>query len=192
MLIPFPVEEYRKAVEQESAARRASFLDSPEVVCGIAVRQMTLRDVILLDGISSPFIAGKRLPNPEDIVVFLFCLSPQFKASKFALWRFTRRCRDIDYAEAVKAIRDYIEAAFMDAPNGSGAECLTYYSWAAGLVDLLAREYHWAESDILDMPLKRLWQYRRTIIKRLDPGAALNNPSMEIRRRWLEEVNRGN
>jgi len=40
-----------------------------------------------------------------------------------------------------------------------------YYSDAASLCGMIAREYGWKESDILGLPIKRLFQYLNEIKK---------------------------
>ena len=188
-MTPFPNSEYRAAVEQESAARDFAFLDVQEEVCGIAVRPMTLRDFIRLDGIQSPFMRG-GVPAVEDVVLFLWLQSPAFRPSAFALWRFSRRCRRLNYFDAVTAINTFIESALMDAPGGGGKSGESFYSMAAGLIDWLASNYGWSEAAILDCPLKRLFQYMNASINRKNPKAILFNPlSGKVRRDWLQSIN---
>jgi hypothetical protein len=189
-MIPFPAAEYRAAVVKETVARDFAFLGVSEDVCGVAVRPMTLRDFIRLDGIESPFVRG-GLPSPNDIVLFLWLQSKQFKPSAFALWRFSRRCRNLNYVETVKAITAFIDDALMDAPGGSGKSGESFYSMAAGLVDWLASNYGWSEEAILDCPLKRLFQYVNASVKRKNPKAILFNPlSGKVRRDYLKALNR--
>lgn len=189
---PFPATEYREAVEAESTARNFAFLDVAEGVNGVAVRPMTLNDVMVLDGIRSPFMVGGRTPTPHDLVVFLWLQSPNYTPGKFALWRFSRRCRELNYSDTCKAVVEYLDAAFMDSPGGRrGGE--SYYSFAAGIVDALASQYGWPEKEILNLPLKRIWQYLNCVKARLSPKPVLFNPlSGKVRRDWLVSMNEGN
>jgi hypothetical protein len=189
---PFPKAEYQAAVEAESTARNFAFVDVAEDVNGVAVRPMTLRDVMVLDGIKSPFMVGGSAPSPQDLIVFLWLQSPSYSPSSFKLWLFTRKHRSLNYADTCKAIINYIDAAFMDSPGGkrSGE---SFYSFAACIVDSLANQYGWREQDILNMPLKRIWQYMNCIKARLSPKPVLFNPlSGKVRREWLIEMNKGN
>jgi hypothetical protein len=188
MRIPFPAEEYRAAVELESESRTLAFADVPEMVCGVPVRAITLQDVIVLDGAKSPFMVG-GMPTPEDIILFLWLQSTEFKPGSRPLRRFARKHRDLVYADACKAILELIDATFLDAPKGDGKEHLPYYAWPASLVDLFGSEYGWSESETLKCPIKRLFQYRKVIVQRKDPNAVLWNPSMQIRSAWLKAVN---
>ncbi len=188
MRIPFPAEEYRAAVELETESRTLAFADVPDMVCGIPVRAITLKDVIVLDGAKSPFMVG-GIPTPDDVIVFLWLQSTQFKPGHRPLRRFARKHRNLIYGEACKEIKALIDDTFMDSPKGAGKEHLPYYAWPASLVDLFGSQYGWSEAEILNAPLRRLFQYRKAIIKREDPKAVLWNPSMEIRSRWLNEVN---
>ncbi len=188
MSIPFPAAEYRAAVERETESRTLAFAGALEMVCGVPVRPITLQDVIVLDGAKSPFICG-GIPTAEDIILFLWLQSPDYSKSRWRLKRFARKHRRLDYGDSCKAIFSIVDEAFMDAPKGGGPEQLPYYAWPAALVDMFASEYGWSEEAILKSPIKRLFQYRKAIIKRENPKAVLWNPSMEIRSRWLIAVN---
>jgi len=59
------------------------------------------------------------------------------------------------------------------------------------MVDSLAVEYGWSESAILNLPIKRVFQYQRRIALRRQPTATLFNASDRVRGKWLEELNRG-
>ena len=190
MRIPFPVDEYRAAVEAETTARDIAFLDAPDVVCGKPVRKMTIPDVIMLDGLASPFVCGGRQPTPDDVVTFLWVMNPKRTRSRFKQWMFSRSCRGMSYGKAVIAIREIVDEAFLDAPGGGSGERMTYYSWVATLVDRFAFEYGWTRSEVLSVPLAQLFQLLKALTRRNNPKAVFFNKSMEIRAKWLEEVNR--
>lgn len=186
-MIAFPKEEYSAAVERESTVRDVSFLGVTEDVCGVAVRPMSLRDFIALDGIKSPFICG-GFPSATDAVIFLWLLSPSFKPGSFAAWRFARGVRGKDYGELTKAIQEYVSEALMDMPGGGGRGGVSYYSFAVAVVDLLASEYGWSEAEIMNAPMKRTLQYFNAIRKRKNPNSILFNPLSDgVRSKWLRE-----
>jgi hypothetical protein len=58
-------------------------------------------------------------------------------------------------------------------------------------VDLFGREYGWREADILDAPVKRLFQYLKAISRR-NGETVLFNPSDKVRGQWMETVNERN
>ena len=185
---------FREAVERENAIRDAAFLDIPETICGIEVLPMTPRHFLLLDGIGSPFVVG-GLPTAEAIAQFIWVVSPEFRVirgwrDRLAQYRFVKRCRKINWVDAVKAIDQYINDAFQDSPGAkSGTSNLHDWSWVAALVDQIASTYHWSEVDILSIPVKRLFQYSRIVRRRDDPKAIFFNPRDRVRGEWLRERN---
>lgn len=188
---------YREAVEHENTLRDAAFLEVPETICGIEVLPMTPRHFILLDAIGCPCVRGGTT-SAEEIARFLWIISPEFRTVK--TWfdrrvraRFVRRCRKINVAEADKQIETYIEEAFQDSPGAqSGAAKVLDWSWIAALVHQSAAHYHWSESDILNLPLKRLFQYSRICKREENPRAIFFNPRDKARRAWLLQRNSGN
>ena len=96
------------------------------------------------------------------------------------------------FAAAMADAKAYLDDAFQDSPSGEGGESVSYYSFAASIVDVFGTEYGWRESDVLDMPLKRLWQYLNAIRKRHNPDSIMFNPSDRVRGDWLKTVNTTN
>jgi hypothetical protein len=209
---------YRQAAEDEMRIRHAAFLPITEDIGGFAVAQMSLRQYLLLRNLQSPLLFGGT-PLPHDLVRFLWILSPQF-TPRFSLakWRFLRRCRKfmppairlyhserkavrfmaryqralIAAAELVQGIRQYIADTFMDKPLGveSHGEDKLYFADAICICTAFAREYGWSESAILDMPLKRVFQYLNEMKRaRLGDKAKLFNPSDRKITEWLESKN---
>jgi len=190
--VDFPRQAYAEAVAEETAIRNLAFLDVSEDVVGIAVRPMTLRDVIVLDGIGSPFMCG-GIPSPQDVVTFLWLQSPTFKPTKFAAWKFAKSCRGMDFLKTVASVKDYVDEAFMDSPGGSAKAAESYYSFAASLVDVFGHEYGWSEAQVMACPLKRLFQYLNAIRQRNDSKAIMFNPkSGLVRREFLIAANKQN
>lgn len=184
---------YREAVEHEATVREAAFLPVTESVCGVDVLPFSPVHYSMLECAGSPFVRG-GVPMPEDVAVFLWCVSPGY-APRAALrrWRFVRRVRRLDYGAAVAAIHSYLDDAFGDAPGvKSGQLSASYYSGTAALVDLLAGQYGWCESDILRLPFKRLFQYARCIKERHADKPIFFNRSERILAEWQErdELNR--
>lgn len=174
----------REAVECERRVRVTSFLDLPRKLCGVPVRQMTLMDLVRLDAIQSPFVCGGTV-SVDDIANFLWLLSPEFSANRLAhRWFYLRNLRRLDYESTVKAISGFIDDAMQDV-TPAGLASKAYCSFAAHIVGLLASQYGWSESDILNLPLKRSLQYRNEILLRNDRNAVLFNPSDRLTGRYL-------
>src|SRR5688500_13198570 len=74
--------------DREEARRAQTFLDLPATVCGEDIRIMTPMDLLILNGIRSPFVCGGD-PRPGDIAVFLWFLNTQ--NDKSDTWKNERR-----------------------------------------------------------------------------------------------------
>ena len=204
----------REAIERETEAREIDFLGAPELLCGIEVMPLSIRRLLRLQAVGSPFLYKvDGTPPPEqvgDVALFFWALSPNYeRALRVRLWaecvsfeigkfafnfirqRFVRRLRPLKLGPAARACRDYVSRAFEDAPGGSeGRVSASYYGWPASYVGLLASEYGWTEDTILDLPLRRLFQHVRRLIQKHDPGAILFNPSDKVRGEWLRQQSR--
>lgn len=172
---------------RERFGRSAAFLDLPENLCGLPVMPLSIRHVVTLDLIESPFVCGGRIPSADDIVNFLWLLNPRFEKSALAKrWFYLWRCRKLDYKTSVEAICAFVRDAFQDS-IADGKSSVQYYSTAAGIIDILASEYGWTEAAILDLPVKRALQYVNAATQRRNPKAALFNPSDSIKARWIRQ-----
>jgi len=182
---------YLDAVEREAAIRDAAFLDMPESILGLQVNPLTIRIFLALNGIASPFVRGEAA-TAADVARFLWAVSPLYSPTYHkARANFVAGLRKLKAEPLTKAIRAYMDEAFLDAPaaNTEGESGAPFASWASALVDFLASQYSWSEREILDMPLKRAWQYVRRIQKRKNPKQAQFNPSDKVRGDWLATVN---
>ena len=175
----------REAIEQEQHIRDTSFLALPESVCGFDVKPLTLRHVLTLGAIGSPFMRG-GYPMPHDVGAFL-CLVGEW--SGFSRWRNLRKLGSSDVRNSIEQVESFVKESFQDSPGGGGdIESQSYYSFAASLVDLFGHEYGWSEADILDAPTKRLFQYVKAISRR-SGETVLFNPSDRVRGEWMDAVN---
>lgn len=161
------------ARERESHLRDASYLDLPTVIGTVPIVPMTLRHWVVLDGIDSPFLR-RHLPDPHDVPMFLWVLNRKFSAGdSWRRRRFIRSCRSLPFPQAVAAIIGYVNDTFNDSPptsgNGKGIPCV---SFVATVVHRLAFHYHWSEAEILSLPIKRAFQYLKTITRQIDRDAS--------------------
>lgn len=178
----------REAIAQEQLVRDASFLELREQVCGFDVDPLTLRHVLTLESIASPLLCGGQ-SYPHDFAAFLMLVKP---CKGFERWNLLRKFGRIKYQEAFDSISNFICEATQDAIGGSIiGEQISYYSFGASIVDCLSREYGWSESSILDMPVKRIFQYMK-IIARRGGETILFNPSDKVRGQWLAKINKRN
>ena len=175
----------REAIEQEQHVRDTAFLELPESVCGFDLKPLTLRHILTLGSIGSPFMRGGH-PMPHDVGAFM-CVVGGWQG--FNRWRNLRKLGRVSFRESVEAVDVFVKESFQDSPAESGVETVSYYSFAASLVDVFAREYGWTEREILNAPVKRLFQYLKAIARR-NGETTFFNPSDKVRGDWLLEVNR--
>lgn len=202
----FDVPEYAAAVKKENDVRDAAFLDLPADICGVKIRQMTAWHWVVLAGIDSPFLrSGVFMPEPEQVLMFLWVMSPMFeRLSKAVLqntavgrWRqrrFIRRYKHLDYKRCVDGICAFVKDTFQDCPEGgeeNDKRKAPNISFAAGVVHAIACEYGWNERDIVQMPLKRVFQYLNMIdaLNRARNGEEPSwvNPSDSVKYKIIRE-----
>lgn len=181
------------AQQAEQTTRDLAFLDIPFELCGELVRQVTPRTVLYLTGAGSPFMVG-GMPLPEHVAQFLWVHSVDYRKGNGAVagwlrWRLCRRIRGLDYMDSVQAVRQYVDDAFMDAPNGKGGEDSPFASSMAHFVDAFASEYGWDANTVLDAPIAVLFQLRRLHVKRADPNKHFMNRSDDVIAMKLKERN---
>lgn len=179
---------FREAIKRENDVRDASFLDLTTNIGGVAIRQMTPRDMLILDGIGNPVMSG-QLPSQDQLAQFLWILSPEFTLSKLKAWNFGRRIRKLDYLATAKACFKYVEETFQDSPGGSGINSTPYAGWCAHLVNSIAINYGWPEEKILNLPLKRLFQYLKCVRRYNNPDSPTHNPSDKVKGDYIRLLN---
>jgi len=205
------------ALEREAFLRDAAFLPVNESIAGFEAVPMTLREYGLLRLMKSPLLAF-TLPTPVQLTQFLWFLSPQYTpVNGKTKQRFLRRCRRYfhppatpwtrikflrrrwerktlkqlkAFSDVVACARHYVADTFQDRPgNPMGVEVEPdYYSDAASLCGMIAREYGWKESDILGLPIKRLFQYLNEI-KNAHGSQAFFAPSDRLKLEWARSQN---
>jgi hypothetical protein len=176
-----------EAIEKEQHVRDTSFLELPESVCGFDVKPLTLRHVLTLGAVGSPFMRGGH-PMPHDIGAFLIVVA-DWKG--FKRWCCLRKLGRVAFRDAVESVDSFVKESFQDAPASGAAESVSYYSFAASIVDVFGREYGWSEAETLDVPLKRLFQYLKAIARR-NGETVFFNPSDRVRGQWMDTVNKQN
>ncbi len=101
------------------------------------------------------------------------------------------RQRLINGARVLGEAKAYVAAAMQDRPPSKSINGFEpdYYSDGALFCSLFAREYRWSESEILRMPIKRMWQYLNEIRRNRNPKAILCNPSDVVMADWIRSRN---
>ena len=174
------------AEDNEQTRRQLAFSGTLLPIAGVWCQQFTPAHWVNLSLVRSPFMGGDRGNSRSvvSILEFLWIVSPSYRPGSF--WRmlffYARHYRKIKPATAAE-IYDYLDAAFQDAPAGSGNKTASrsYYAGVASLCDFFAEEYGWQDGCTLGTPIARLFQYYNVARKRKDPQAILFNPSDRVR-----------
>lgn len=176
----FATPGFAEAVKAENDIRDAAFLDLTANICGVEIRQMTPRDLIILEGIGNP-VAQKVRFSKEDVFDFLRVMSVHYRPGAwFNAWRIKRAVNHMDAKDAIPALIKYLDATFQDSPSGGGAG-IPYAGWCAYYADIFGSEYGWPMERTLSTKLKVLYQLLKCIRRRHDPECILMNPSDKIK-----------
>lgn len=127
---------------------------------------MTLYNYYMLDGVGSPFLSGTPY-CPADIGIFLWLLSPEHTTCVKKKKEFISKIKDIKIAKAEAQINEYLEITFadMDTLQETKKE-KAYSSFLAYQIDLYAKEYGWCIKEILNLPLRQIFQINTAIAER--------------------------
>lgn len=186
---------YTKALNaaqaEEERRRELAFLDVDVDLGGVRVRQFRPRHFLHLCACGSPYAQGGPIA-PEHVVQFLwivrapgilpdaqedFAAHPSIALPAYAAW--------------VKAIGEYIDAAFMDAPPRIVGGMEPVASLWAYLVHQFASAYGWESDRVLDEPFARLYQLGRIQARERDATIPLVNPlSARITSDYALKLNR--
>lgn len=190
---------FREAVKKERTLRDAAFLDGNENLLGIEVVPLSLRRLIWLEQAECGFVCPWRWESDAEIishaVMLVHYCRPGFRLDnrpRFSWWSvfwqslaMQRTARSIlsrhTPERVVTLVGGWLEDAFMDAPAGSaGISNRSLASYPAYVFDLFGEAgLTYTPDQILDMPLKRLWQHLRVASARMN-GTKLTNPSDEL------------
>jgi hypothetical protein len=184
---------------QEESRREQAFLSVPLTICGEELRPMTARDLLVLNGIDSPFVCPTEV-GVVELAMFLWILNVENDGTQS--WRnmrrrskMFRRIAPLNFDASVSECRAYVEAIFQDAPKGSaqaGEKRPLGTCFLVPLVMRIAKETGWDRDTILDTPMAQLFQYLKYIQAQAE-GKDFNDwsPSDSITNEFLCELNAG-
>lgn len=182
---------------QEEARREQAFLSVPITICGEELRPMTARDLLILNGIDSPFVCPGEV-GAVELAMFLWILNVQNDGTQ-SWWNLRRRKKMFrriaprNFDASVEECRSYVDAIFQDAPKGSaqaGEKRPLGTCFLVPLVMRIAKDTGWDRDAILDTPLAQLFQYLKYIQAQAE-GKDFNDwsPSDAITNEFLCELN---
>jgi len=199
---------YAEAVARQDLVRDAAFLGVPETLCGLVVSPLTFRHLLWLQTIQSPFI-GCRPPDLKtmavDVAAFFKTLAPLSHPSYMShlspadledLKTFMAKVGRLKGPVALKAIREFVDESFLDAPGGGDGSAASYYSIGAALTHRLCAHYAGLDPNpmnypaAVDIPLKAGFQLIKCLRREENPKAILfNGFSDRAKGRWLNTLN---
>jgi hypothetical protein len=184
-----------EAVEKETEIRNLAFIGLPESINGIPAMPLTASHLLFLEGCRNPFMTGGEI-TPASALQFLWIVSPRFEPRRsLKAWFFkqilTRQCLKLDFEATCKAIYDYIDEAFMDAPPASeGGPTKPWASWAAIFAHQLSTTGCMDWQAAIHTPIKVSFQLSRCQRKAQDGKAVFFSPSDKVIGDYLDELNK--
>jgi hypothetical protein len=180
---------YAAALAAETARREEAFLGRTVEVCGFKLRRMTPEDLLILTGVGNPFVVPGQV-TPGDIAQFLWILRVppvprpwyrrlfrlQAPGSSHPDASFYAHVVALPFAAATAEIYAHVDAIFADVPAVEEAVAPRRLCFLAPLVTEMV-DAGWRESEILAMPLGKLFQYRAAIRNRKDSDSLALGPS---------------
>ena len=198
---------YADACRKEARVRDTAFLDGLEIVCGVEVYPLSLRRLIWLDMAKNGFVVSCIFDNEREMlahaVQILYFCSPDFTLplspkTNFILsfmdgikeQQFIRKVmKGRIVSDVINEVKSWQEDNFMDAPTGGGGITgAAYASYPVFIVDAFGDAgLPFTYDQIMDMPLRRIWQHLRISMRRIS-GLTLSNPSDDIAVTYLQGV----
>jgi hypothetical protein len=199
-LVPLP-KEYIDAVRRERAARDESFIGTLEDIAGEPVLPMTLRHYHMLTQMKNGYVVPCKFESDPEALAhahqFVWVVSRAFRwpeqvtggfldtlKDKRAQKKLQERLLRIDPLTLCRAVVKYMDDSFFDSPGygqkssagGSSALTQPVASVIAYFADLFAAGgYCMSIREVMDMPLKQVWQFERLIAQRVYSKPALSN-----------------
>lgn len=191
---------FAEAVKREQAVRRQAWAGVRLSICGVKVRDLTLRDLETLEELQNGFFCPWRFDTDLEYLAhcaqLVWYLSDAPKPTSESVgWesvkamRYRRRLNERlagDPARLARETRDFLHRQFMDAPKGSSESMsAATAAGAAYVIDTLAAGgYSLPLDELLDLPLPKLWQLVRLVQRRVF-GHPLTNPSDKLATDYL-------
>lgn len=145
-------DEIQELIQEAQFWANEAWVNAEEDCFGIKVKNMSLKHLMMLDGIESPFLNGGDIKD-SDIALFLWIISANYSTSKKGKESFFKKCVKIQTLPAIAWIKEYIRKTFVDSDTMSmGEKGQTYF--ITYFVDLFAREYNWSYEQIMSLPLR--------------------------------------
>ena len=182
-------EHIRQALEKEQAYEAEPWLFIPKDICGIEVYDLSLRHVLILDGIKNPLLDGSAF-EVDDLAQFLWVVSTEFELSNDKKRdKFLRKIAGFSYPEILKEATEYIEASLAQgkAMQTNEANKKSNAHFVAYVVDTFAGTYGYSIEYILSLPVAIIHQLITVINERV---SASNGETYTITKESDKLINR--
>lgn len=140
-------------------------------LAGVKVRPITLLDTHKLKYLGNKLFVG-GVPTEEDAAQVIYLLQRRDWRNLFIKRSIAQIGRMVVLNGGFFPVYDFVNESFCDLAEGGGggsngeSKDIPFTLFTYEVVDLLAREYGWAETDILNMPIPRVAQYINIILMR--------------------------
>ena len=195
---------FADALRREAAVRQQAWVEPHTRICGVRVRKLTLRDIVILEEIRNGFFCPWRFDDDEEflshcaqLVWWLSdCPKPDFDSKRaFQPLVAGHRKRLLDHLarqpeRLAKDVADYLKTQFLDAPKGSsGTGGQAIAATPAYIADTLAAAGLFEGMDkLMDAPVVQTWQLLRLAARRVY-GVPATNESDRIACDFLGNLN---
>lgn len=169
-----------------------AFLGVEPLICDVvALRPFTPRMQIELSAAGNLCVVGNEAPKYSDVLLFLWRCSEGFERNARAKrTTFFQACSILPYVKAVGEIDAYLRRSWSGQPVWSTGGAKSAGIWPSMIVHVMASNYGWTESEILNTPFRRLWQYMHRTFEDQIPGYRHRcTAAMAIRAEWLKQLN---
>ena len=104
---------------------------------------LSLRRILVLESLQSPFLTGERVPARKDVLRMLWVMSPGFKLTRLHFALFSARHVFCIWPKYIGIIGNLMKQACEMMGEGGKDEGNASSIWAAQMVDGLANQYGW-------------------------------------------------
>lgn len=166
----------------------------PKICRAVEIRPLTPRMFMDLEGGECGFVAqvGRKV-DESDVGVLLWRCSPFYERGNEDLRRFFQaNLVWMPFEDARDEIFEYLRRSLAGMPLWKGKVGATpgVGQWQSRVVHMFAKEYGWTEDYVLDLPLRRLWQYANRILEAADPSYKEQAPAaLRVRAEFLARAN---
>lgn len=150
------------AKKQESTDSTIAYVDlNEERILAIPAVVLTIERFLLLH--QAGVFDNTCGEDVNQVLIFLWIVSPEFIAEPKQSKRFFRKHRKLDFLAYSAGIEAYVERMFHTTSGSKEGDSGKAIDWVGSIVDLIASEYGWKEEDILRIPIPRLLKYAAKI-----------------------------